>query len=71
MAKVKSLDIRKVEAEPCTCVRCGDCNGSGKDWLDPHGHYLRKLCDACGGSGISKVCDRCQLLDEMGYEDCL
>lgn len=70
---------QKVEQEPCRCIRCGDCNGSGTVWFDWRGHYLGNSrcddldelehCDRCGGSGIIEVCDRCQLLEEMDYEE--
>ncbi len=69
----------KVEAEPCRCVPCGDCGGSGNIWVDFNGRYLgnhrcddldeMEPCGTCGGSGIVERCDRCQLLEEMDHED--
>lgn len=61
-----SAEMEKVSAEPCRCVICDSCNGKG---------YLRysnnqfddddtEPCDDCS-CGISQVCDRCQLLEEM------
>ncbi len=55
----------KLEAEPCRCVTCPDCRGSGRwggdvvDW---------EVCETCGGLGVVEVCDRCQLLEDMDHE---
>jgi len=67
-----------IESEPCTCVRCGECGGSGTIWLDFNGRYLgnrrcddldeMETCEECGGSGIVEVCARCQLLIEMDMD---
>lgn len=75
---MSSLAQQKVEREPCTCVHCDACRGSGSIWLDFKGRYLgnsgcddldqREMCEECGGSGITETCDRCQLLDEMDDE---
>jgi hypothetical protein len=67
----------RVETEPCTCVSCGMCGGSGNYWVDMRGHYDSspdccsdlETCDECRGSGIVETCDRCQLLNEMDYDD--
>lgn len=69
----------KVAAEPCRCVTCGDCGGSGNVWFSFGGEYLgnrrcddldsMEPCEDCGGSGIVETCDRCQLLMEMDYDD--
>lgn len=76
-----SSDARaKVAAEPCCCVSCGDCGGSGNVWFSFGGkEYLgshrcddldeMETCDTCGGSGITETCDRCQLLTDMDHED--
>lgn len=67
-------EMKRVAAEPCRCVTCWDCKGSGSYWVDWRGHYVgnrgddldeMEYCDSCGGSGITETCDRCQLLDEM------
>lgn len=68
-------EMKRVAAEPCHCVSCGDCGGSGSIWVDFKGRYLGNYrsddfdemepCDTCGGSGTSETCDRCQLLEEM------
>ncbi len=58
----------KVEAEPCRCVTCPDCKGIGRvRSLD--GWTESEPCENCGGLGVVEVCERCQLLDEMDYED--
>lgn len=52
----------------CTCVRCGDCNGSGYLWQAEDGdirlHRCDDLgelitCDTCRGSGLSEHCEEC------------
>lgn len=56
----------KVSAEPCRCVSCGDCGGSGDmRSLRYHDMDEAEACDTCGGSGIAETCYRCQLLEEM------
>ncbi len=71
--------LTKIAQEPCACVRCGDCGGTGSIWLDFAGRYLgnhrsddlddAEPCDNCGGSGIVEVCDRCQMQDELEDEE--
>ena len=72
---------RPLGEERCTCVRCGECNGSGNVWFTfgralYGGHeYLgsrrcddldeMETCDECNGSGITEECDRCALLREI------
>lgn len=70
--------MKTVAAEPCRCVPCGDCGGTGNVWFDFRGRYLGnhrsddlddlEPCDSCGGSGITETCDRCQLLNDMDHE---
>lgn len=69
--------MRKVSAEPCTCVRCSACDGTGSYWVDIGGRYIgshrsddlseMEYCEECS-DGIVEVCDRCQLLEEMDHE---
>lgn len=62
--------IDKVSKEPCRCVRCKDCSGTGKvrfDGVYCLEDYDLELCDTCVGSGISEICFRCILL-EMDHE---
>lgn len=71
--------MKKVAAEACHCVSCGECRGSGNIWLDFKGRYLgnsrcddldeMETCDGCGGRGIVERCDRCQLLEDMDHDD--
>jgi len=60
---------KKVEQEPCSCVRCDMCNGTGRiadrqSWsgLD------YEPCEDCS-NGIVETCDRCQLLEDMDSDD--
>lgn len=67
--------MKKVSDEPCRCVNCHDCNGSGSIWLDFRGRYLGssrcddldelEICESCGGCGIVETCSRCEMLEEM------
>jgi len=58
---------KRVEAEPCRCVSCGACNGSGQMMVQQTRYPEEDLetCDCCSGTGIVEVCDRCELLEEM------
>jgi hypothetical protein len=71
--------IRDIEARPCECVSCSECDGSGNVWFAFGGKkYLGRsrwddldemeTCDTCGGSGIMETCDRCSELD-AAYAD--
>ena len=61
---------KRVAAEPCHCVRCDYCRGSGMFMVDTGSYPEENLesCEECGGSGLVQVCDRCQLLEEMDHE---
>jgi hypothetical protein len=54
--------IEKVRAEPCRCISCGTCGGTGYipswDGLDSD------PCEDCN-QGISETCDRCTLLVDL------
>jgi DnaJ-class molecular chaperone len=59
-----------VLGEPCRCVWCGECLGSGVVRSEnPIADYDLDPCEGCGGSGIVEACDRCQLLTEMEYDN--
>lgn len=69
-AKTEGVSVSaSVAAEPCHCVRCGDCHGQGNYRIDIGGFDDLETCDTCGGSGIVETCDRCQLLQELDYEN--
>ncbi len=63
--------IEKVQKEPCHCVRCGECRGSGNIEVRIPSYSSEDLetCDGCGGSGIVQTCDRCQLLRDMDWDE--
>lgn len=71
-------DTEKLEKEPCRCVRCAECGGSGNVWISMDGKYVGKHrsddlddmepCDECGGSGITETCERCQLLRDADHD---
>lgn len=66
--------IKSLEDQPCECVRCDSCGGSGNVWFDFRGRYLGnarcddmdelELCEECHG-GIVEFCYRCQRLEEF------
>jgi len=57
----------------CKCVRCGECNGSGRVWETFDGKYLGDhrsddmdeliCCPDCDGSGVTEYCDGCMKLE--------
>lgn len=58
-----------IRAEPCHCIRCGECFGTGRvrdleDWSD----LGYETCEECGGSGIVETCARCKLIADMEYD---
>ena len=57
----------RVNAEPCECVSCSFCGGSGRDRC---GDYMgsSEPCEECGGSGITEACDRCRYLEDLDRE---
>lgn len=59
----------KVAAEPCLCILCANCNGTGsiRYSTNQFDEDETEPCDDCHG-GITDVCDRCQLLEEMEHE---
>ena len=61
--------MKKVCAEPCLCVTCTYCNGTGYIRYTPLDQFNDETepCDSCSG-GVSEVCDRCQLLTEMEHD---
>ena len=56
----------KVAAEPCRCVRCVMCSGTGKIRVDNWSGYDTEPCDDCD-NGISEACDRCRYLSDLDY----
>ncbi len=54
----------------CTCVRCGDCGGSGNFRVDDLGmpEWDLEPCQQCGGTGIVEVCDSCQEREEQAQD---
>lgn len=64
--------VKKLESEPCECVSCGDCGGSGTMWLDMAGHVVTCMvddtdspesCDMCS-NGTVEECERCAALND-------
>jgi DnaJ-class molecular chaperone len=69
-AELIRSQIKQVSQEPCACVICPDCKGSGNIRVeDPMNMPFDDLepCDYCHG-GISETCDRCQLLNDLDYQ---
>ena len=62
-------DIDKVQAEPCHCVRCGECSGNGTVRSRPSlADFDLEICEGCGGSGIVETCARCEVLAYMEHD---
>ncbi len=69
---------KQLEAQPCECVRCPDCKGTGNVWFSFGGkRYLgahrsddldeMETCENCS-NGILETCDRCAQLEEYEFE---
>lgn len=66
--------IAKVEKEPCACVKCHACDGSGHYYVDMGGRYVgahrfddlhdMEQCELCDG-GLVEFCDRCRSLEDL------
>jgi hypothetical protein len=69
--------VIRLEAEPCECVSCGDCGGTGTVYYDIGGNYVGEhmhddmdspeSCDMCSGGTVDE-CDRCILLNDYDRE---
>lgn len=66
---MKHLELDALYAEPCQCVSCGDCGGSGKIWVEQFGIEEPERCDTCDGSGLTEVCQRCMDIEEIEREE--
>lgn len=70
--ELAALGKDELNKQPCRCVRCGFCRGTGTIWVRT-GFYPEddsETCDECRGSGIAESCERCDLMDELlSYED--
>lgn len=66
----------QLEAQPCACVMCQECHGTGEVYFSfEDGRYLKRshwddlddveVCEECGGSGVVETCDRCSELHEL------
>jgi len=55
-----------VEREPCRCVRCHACGGTGTIII-----FATELdeCATCSGTGAEFTCDRCDFLEELSQEE--
>lgn len=70
-------EMKQVSDEPCTCVPCSECGGSGSVWFDFAERYLGNRrcddldnlepCESCH-SGIVEVCSRCELLEDLEHD---
>lgn len=60
--------VIKLEAEPCECVRCPDCNGNGHVMSDWDDFIDIEPCGMCRG-GIVEECDRCMDLCDYDEEE--
>lgn len=61
--------LRALYAQPCKCVRCGTCGGSGNIWVEYLGvDELERCPDDCE-NGLSEVCDRCMDIEELEREE--
>lgn len=67
---MSSAAVEQVSKDLCRCVRCGECRGQGNVRAELNlADFDLETCEGCGGSGITEVCDRCQLLGELEHDD--
>lgn len=61
---------KQLLAEPCECVSCADCGGSGRMDRETGSfpEWEPEPCDMCSG-GVVEVCDRCCQLEELEHDD--
>lgn len=57
----------RVSAEPCKCVRCVMCSGTGRIRVDHWSGYDTEPCEDCD-NGIAEVCGRCEYLADLDRE---
>ena len=62
-----ALTRESVAVEPCKCVRCVMCSGTGRIRVDHWSGYDTEPCEDCD-NGITEVCGRCELLAELEHE---
>lgn len=70
--------INHLNTQPCKCVSCPECNGTGSIWVNLHGRYLGNRrcddldspepCEECRG-GVVEVCERCQEIEELSDDE--
>lgn len=63
MTKEIPESLKALYKEPCTCVICFDCRGSGDSDLDNFDGADQ--CFMCHGSGIIEECQRCMDIAEL------
>lgn len=66
-SRMSEADRHKVQAEPCRCVRCVMCSGTGTIDYDTRLGTNTESCEDCD-NGIAEACGRCQLLADMDME---
>jgi hypothetical protein len=65
-------EIERLNKQPCECVVCADCGGSGNVRVDMRGHPIPfgddladlEPCEECR-SGIVETCERCLEIEEL------
>jgi hypothetical protein len=61
------LTREQVAAEPCKCVRCVMCSGTGRVRVDHWSGYDTEPCEDCE-NGITEPCGRCEYLADLDRE---
>ena len=58
-------------AQPCRCVICHHCQGSGKDYdpFDYSGRGFSEDCLHCGGEPLRDMCQRCADIEALEGDD--
>ena len=71
--------VDQLESQPCTCVQCPTCRGTGTVWFSSHPRRFLgssrsddldelEQCEFCS-NGILEICDRCAELEAYEHEE--
>lgn len=70
LRKLLAEEKARLNAQPCTCVRCGLCNGNRTVRVQGLNMPFDDLdtCPECHGEGVVEVCGRCRDLEEIEHD---
>lgn len=71
LRRLRAEEKARLNAQPCTCVRCGMCNGNCNVRVQGQNMPFDDLdtCPECHGAGITETCGRCMELIEIDNDE--